>query len=164
MDFPTVGEITLGSASIKGTGLLYPAVCFSVATCIVQFITRYRYLTSVLLYIMNGRKLDRCNIFVCSKMCSNATWCKEKLALVLPDTPPFVPRQYGWCAVVGNSGDLLQDLFGAEIDAYDAVIRMNGAPVEVEKPLSLFKSTLVNSAVMMPYWLGSFLNTQIPCH
>ncbi|KAG0563027.1 hypothetical protein KC19_9G191300 [Ceratodon purpureus] len=65
-----------------------------------------------------------------SKMCFNATWCKEKLALVLPRTPPLIPRQHGRCAVVGNSGDLLQDLFGAEIDAYDAVIRMNGASVQ----------------------------------
>nr|PNR51743.1 hypothetical protein PHYPA_010931 [Physcomitrium patens] len=63
-------------------------------------------------------------------MCSNITLCNEKLAPVIPSTPPFIPRQYGRCAVVGNSNDLLQDLFGAEIDEFDAVIRMNGAPVE----------------------------------
>ena len=64
-------------------------------------------------------------------MCLNATLCKEKLALVLPSTPPYGPRQFERCAVVGNSGDLLQDLFGAQIDGYDAVIRMNGAPIKV---------------------------------
>jgi len=55
----------------------------------------------------------------------------EKLALVLPDTPPFLPRQYGHCAVVGNSGDLLKTKFGKEIDSYDAIIRGNGAPTKV---------------------------------
>ena len=64
-------------------------------------------------------------------MCLNATLCKEKLALVLPPTPPYGPRQFERCAVVGNSADLLQDLFVAQIDGYDAVIRMNGAPIEV---------------------------------
>eukprot|EP01018_Ginkgo_biloba_P023047 Gb_24800 [translate_table: standard] len=54
----------------------------------------------------------------------------EKLSLVLPDTPPFVPRQFGHCAVIGNSGDLLKTKFGKEIDSYDAVIRGNGAPKE----------------------------------
>jgi hypothetical protein len=94
--------------------------------------------------LLSARKLvnfHHYNQLLCSKMCSNATLCKEKLALVLPGAPPFIPRQHGRCAVVGNSGDLLQDLFGAEIDAYDAVIRMNGAPVEVEKALALFRST-----------------------
>lgn len=67
-------------------------------------------------------------------MCLNVTFCKEKLALVLPPTPPYVPRQFERCAVVGNSGDLLQDLFGAQIDGYNAVIRMNGAPIEVGIP------------------------------
>lgn len=55
----------------------------------------------------------------------------EKLALVLPETPPFVPRHFGRCAVIGNSGDLLQTSFGEEIDGYDAVVRENGAPIVV---------------------------------
>lgn len=55
----------------------------------------------------------------------------EKLALVLPETPPYVPLQYGRCAVIGNSGDLLKTNFGEEIDSYDAVVRENGAPIEV---------------------------------
>ncbi|KAH9305270.1 hypothetical protein KI387_009674, partial [Taxus chinensis] len=62
--------------------------------------------------------------------CQNKTLCMEKLALVLPDTPPFLPRQFGHCAVVGNSGDLLKTQFGEEIDRYDAVIRGNGAPIK----------------------------------
>lgn len=55
----------------------------------------------------------------------------EKLSLVLPETPPFVPRQFGRCAVIGNSGDLLKTKFGEEIDGYDAVVRENGAPIQV---------------------------------
>ncbi|KAJ4958217.1 hypothetical protein NE237_025328 [Protea cynaroides] len=54
----------------------------------------------------------------------------EKLALVLPETPPYVPRQFGRCAVIGNSGDLLKTRFGKEIDGYDAVGRENGAPIQ----------------------------------
>ncbi|VFQ73816.1 unnamed protein product [Cuscuta campestris] len=54
----------------------------------------------------------------------------EKLSLVLPDKPPFFPRQYDRCAVIGNSGDLLKTKFGKEIDSYDAVFRENGAPIQ----------------------------------
>ncbi|KAI5383866.1 variant 2, Sialyltransferase-like protein 2 [Lathyrus oleraceus] len=54
----------------------------------------------------------------------------EKLSLVLPETPPYFPRQYGRCAVIGNSGDLLKTKFGKEIDGYDAVLRENGAPTQ----------------------------------
>lgn len=62
--------------------------------------------------------------------CENKTLCMEKLALVLPDIPPLVPRQFGRCAVIGNSGDLLKTKFGEEIDGYDAVVRENGAPIQ----------------------------------
>ncbi|XP_020522629.1 sialyltransferase-like protein 2 isoform X2 [Amborella trichopoda] len=62
--------------------------------------------------------------------CQNKTLCMEKLALVLPNTPPFVPRRFGRCAVIGNSGDLLKTRFGKEIDGYDAVVRENGAPIQ----------------------------------
>eukprot|EP00249_Psilotum_nudum_P008903 c21585_g1_i2 orf=545-1312(+) len=54
----------------------------------------------------------------------------EKLSLVLPQTPPFAPRQFGRCAIVGNSGDLLKTRFGEEIDQHDAVVRSNGAPIK----------------------------------
>ncbi|MQM04769.1 hypothetical protein Taro_037576, partial [Colocasia esculenta] len=65
-----------------------------------------------------------------SNHCQNRTLCMEKLALVLPETPPLMPRQFGRCAVIGNSGDLLKTEFGEEIDGYDAVIRENGAPIQ----------------------------------
>ncbi|CAL0330072.1 unnamed protein product [Lupinus luteus] len=62
--------------------------------------------------------------------CENKTLCMEKLSLVLPESPPYFPRQYGRCAVIGNSGDLLQTKFGKVIDGYDVVIRENGAPTQ----------------------------------
>ncbi|KAM7251750.1 hypothetical protein ACFE04_023633 [Oxalis oulophora] len=61
--------------------------------------------------------------------CYNRTLCEEHLNVILPDKPPFHPRQFKTCAVVGNSGDLLKTEFGEEIDSHDAVIRDNEAPV-----------------------------------
>lgn len=61
--------------------------------------------------------------------CYNRTLCEEHLNLILPAKPPFHPRQFRTCAVVGNSGDLLKTNFGEEIDSHDAVIRDNEAPV-----------------------------------
>ncbi|PPD92966.1 hypothetical protein GOBAR_DD10102 [Gossypium barbadense] len=72
----------------------------------------------------------RINKGVLLNNCKNRTLCMEKLSLVLPETPPYVPRQFGRCAVIGNSGDLLKTRFGKEIDSYDVVIRENGAPIE----------------------------------
>lgn len=73
-----------------------------------------------------------CDLFsFCSNRCVNKTLCMQKLSLVLPETPPYVPKQYGRCAVVGNSGDLLKTRFGEEIDGFDVVIRENGAPIQV---------------------------------
>jgi len=66
----------------------------------------------------------------CGNKCQNRTLCMEKLLLVLPETSPYVPRQFGRCAVVGNSGDLLKTKFGDEIDSYDVVFRENGAPIQ----------------------------------
>ncbi|MCD7461089.1 glycosyltransferase, CAZy GT29 [Datura stramonium] len=40
--------------------------------------------------------------------CYNQTLCEEHLNLILPAKPPFHPRQFRRCAVVGNSGDLLK--------------------------------------------------------
>ena len=62
--------------------------------------------------------------------CKNKALCMEKFSLVLPKTPPYVPRQFGRCAVIGNSEDLLKTRFGKEIDSYDVVIRENGALIE----------------------------------
>lgn len=61
--------------------------------------------------------------------CYNKTLCEEHLSILLPAKPPFHPRQFKTCAVVGNSGDLLKTEFGKEIDSHDAVIRDNEAPV-----------------------------------
>ncbi|XP_075660571.1 sialyltransferase-like protein 2 isoform X2 [Castanea sativa] len=72
----------------------------------------------------------RINKGVLLNHCKNRTLCMEKLSLVLPETPPYLPRQFGRCAVIGNSGDLLKTKFGREIDSYDVVIRENGAPVQ----------------------------------
>ncbi|XP_052176100.1 sialyltransferase-like protein 4 isoform X2 [Diospyros lotus] len=72
----------------------------------------------------------RINKGILLNRCENKTLCMEKLSLVLPETPPFLPRQFGRCAVVGNSGDLLKTRFGKEIDGYEAVFRENGAPIQ----------------------------------
>ncbi|KAI9120923.1 hypothetical protein K1719_007956 [Acacia pycnantha] len=61
--------------------------------------------------------------------CYNKTLCEEHLNVLLPAKPPFHPRQFRTCAVVGNSGDLLKTEFGKEIDSHDAVFRDNEAPV-----------------------------------
>lgn len=70
-----------------------------------------------------------------SNRCQNKSLCLEKLSLVLPETPPYFPRQFERCAVIGNSGDLLKTKFGKEIDTYDAVLRENGAPIQVNDEL-----------------------------
>ncbi|XP_022635515.1 sialyltransferase-like protein 1 isoform X2 [Vigna radiata var. radiata] len=67
-----------------------------------------------------------------TKKCTNKTLCEENLNVLLPAKPPFHPRQFRTCAVVGNSGDLLKTTFGKEIDSHDAVIRDNEAPVNEE--------------------------------
>jgi len=36
--------------------------------------------------------------------------------------------QFATCAIVSNSGTLLEGMFGAEIDSHDAIFRMNNAP------------------------------------
>nr|CAD1840768.1 unnamed protein product [Ananas comosus var. bracteatus] len=72
----------------------------------------------------------RINKGVLLNQCKNRTLCMEKLSRVLPETPPYVPRQFGRCAVIGNSGDLLKTEFGEEIDGYDVVVRENGAPIQ----------------------------------
>lgn len=72
----------------------------------------------------------RINKGVLLNRCENKTLCLEKLSLVLPETPPYVPRKFDRCAVIGNSGDLLKTKFGEEIDGYDVVIRENGAPIQ----------------------------------
>ena len=85
-----------------------------------------------------------------AKKCHNRTLCEEHLNLILPAKPPFHPRQFRRCAVVGNSGDLLKTEFGKEIDGHDAVIRDNEAPVNEVKNIFL----IINEFL-------SFINMQL---
>ena len=97
-------------------------------------------------------------MFLCySDNCKNKTLCMEKLSLVLPETPPYLPRQFDRCAVIGNSGDLLKTRFGKEIDSYDAVIRENGAPIEVLLPLNQILVTKLLSSIYEYSLIFSFL-------
>ena len=79
-----------------------------------------------------------------AEKCYNRSLCEEHLNLILPGKPPFRPRQFKTCAVVGNSGDLLKTEFGKEIDSHDAVIRDNEAPVNDVKRFSLSVSFYEN--------------------
>lgn len=44
--------------------------------------------------------------------------------------PPGRPGAIGTCALVGNHGDMKGSGFGSQIDAADAVIRLNDAPTK----------------------------------
>ncbi|KAF2542561.1 hypothetical protein F2Q68_00031213 [Brassica cretica] len=85
--------------------------------------------------------MERLQIIIYHNRCQNKSLCVEKLSLVLPETLPYFPRQFGRCAVIGNSGDLLKTKFGKEIDTYDAVLRENGAPIQNYKEYVGEKST-----------------------
>jgi hypothetical protein len=67
-----------------------------------------------------------------------------------------VPR-FGTCAVVGNSPSLKQYNYGKEIDAHDAVLRLNYAPTAGYEQFVGSKTTirLVNS--ILPYNFRPFL-------
>ncbi|XP_035678997.1 CMP-N-acetylneuraminate-beta-galactosamide-alpha-2,3-sialyltransferase 2-like [Branchiostoma floridae] len=50
-----------------------------------------------------------------------------------PDVDPWASRNLTGClrcAVVGNSGNLRQSNYGEEIDGYDLILRLNGAPTK----------------------------------
>lgn len=70
--------------------------------------------------------------------------------MILPAKPPFHPRQFRTCAVVGNSGDLLKTEFGKEIDGHDAVIRDNEAPVN-EVNFECLKRSLIIDGQMATF-------------
>ncbi|XP_056427850.1 alpha-2,8-sialyltransferase 8B [Hyla sarda] len=54
----------------------------------------------------------------------------KNLYQLLPRTSPLKNKNFKTCAIVGNSGILLNSGCGKEIDAHDFVIRCNLAPVE----------------------------------
>lgn len=49
---------------------------------------------------------------------------------LLPQEDPVGKRLYRSCAIVGNSGILLLEAQGQEIDSHDFVMRFNGAPTK----------------------------------
>lgn len=95
----------------------------------------------------------------CSNRCQNKSLCMEKLSLVLPEIPPYFPRQFERCAVIGNSGDLLKTKFGKEIDTYDVVIRENGAPIQVNDEFFYLNSISFVPSVVSP---SIFLECLLP--
>ncbi|XP_076847321.1 alpha-2,8-sialyltransferase 8B [Brachyhypopomus gauderio] len=54
----------------------------------------------------------------------------ENLYRLLPTVSPMKNQYYKRCAIVGNSGILLNSSCGREIDSHDFIIRCNLAPVE----------------------------------
>ncbi|XP_013915018.1 PREDICTED: alpha-2,8-sialyltransferase 8B [Thamnophis sirtalis] len=54
----------------------------------------------------------------------------QNLYALLPRTSPLKGKHYRTCAIVGNSGILLNSGCGKEIDAHSFVIRCNLAPVQ----------------------------------
>ncbi|XP_068596010.1 alpha-2,8-sialyltransferase 8B [Brachionichthys hirsutus] len=60
----------------------------------------------------------------------STTNISENLYRLLPTVSPMKNQHHGRCAIVGNSGILLNSSCGPEVDSYDFVIRCNLAPVE----------------------------------
>ncbi|CAK6951083.1 alpha-2%2C8-sialyltransferase 8B [Scomber scombrus] len=60
----------------------------------------------------------------------STTNISENLYRLLPSVSPMKNQHHRRCAIVGNSGILLNSSCGAEIDSHDFVIRCNLAPVE----------------------------------
>ncbi|XP_077425131.1 alpha-2,8-sialyltransferase 8B [Vanacampus margaritifer] len=60
----------------------------------------------------------------------STTNVSENLHRLLPSVSPLKNRHYRLCAIVGNSGILLNSSCGSQIDSHDFVIRCNLAPVE----------------------------------
>ncbi|XP_071484164.1 alpha-N-acetylneuraminide alpha-2,8-sialyltransferase-like [Diadema antillarum] len=54
----------------------------------------------------------------------------KELRRYIPEVSPFQEKHYKKCAVVGNSGSLLNSGCGSEIDSSDMVFRCNAAPIK----------------------------------
>ena len=77
---------------------------------------------------------------------------RKYLYFALPFSDPFAGRiLYPSCAIVGNSGSLLQSKYGADIDKHAAVFRFNDAPTEGFESI-VGKSTTIRIA--RPLYLG----------
>jgi len=133
-------EQAFGPLTLCTTGIASSGVCCSVAcgSC------GYRGCTGQ----MSGQ-LECClpRIIASGKPCRQPT----DTACVLPE-PSLgeemrialkVPsRGFSTCALVGSSGSLLHERFGAEVDRHDAVIRINNAPVHHFEPVVGSKTTI----------------------
>ncbi|XP_061577872.1 alpha-2,8-sialyltransferase 8B [Cololabis saira] len=60
----------------------------------------------------------------------STTNISENLYRLLPTVSPLKNQHHRRCAIVGNSGILLNSSCGSEIDSHDFIIRCNLAPVE----------------------------------
>ncbi|XP_026860405.2 alpha-2,8-sialyltransferase 8B [Electrophorus electricus] len=60
----------------------------------------------------------------------STTNISENLYRLLPTVSPMKNQHYKRCAIVGNSGILLNSSCGPEIDSHDFIIRCNLAPIE----------------------------------
>nr|XP_033775368.1 alpha-2,8-sialyltransferase 8B isoform X2 [Geotrypetes seraphini] len=67
----------------------------------------------------------------------------KNLYELLPKTSPLKNKHFKTCAIVGNSGILLNSDCGREIDSHDFIIRCNLAPVEEYAPDVGMKTDLV---------------------
>ncbi|KAK3272817.1 hypothetical protein CYMTET_18909 [Cymbomonas tetramitiformis] len=79
----------------------------------------------------------------------------------LPPNASAIARRYKWrtCAVVGNSGTLLDSQYGASIDKHDVVIRMNQAPTKGYEPHVGRKTTF---RIMNSLWSHRYAHGYAP--
>lgn len=61
-------------------------------------------------------------------------WLEAEFLPLLPRKQPVATKQYKTCAVVANGGEHLKGNRGPEIDAHEAVFRINYAPVTGPAP------------------------------
>ncbi|KAJ8344094.1 hypothetical protein SKAU_G00314230 [Synaphobranchus kaupii] len=77
----------------------------------------------------------------------------ESLYRLLPAVSPMKDQHHQRCAIVGNSGILLNSSCGRQIDAHDFVIRCNLAPVE-EFAVDVGRRTSLGSVLWIPAFMA----------